>query len=180
MKEDLSGWCLFSLAYMVIVSFTAGLGGLLAPNVFRATKDAIANQTAPEIAAIFNFDNLQDDAVAMLIYGVAVGIGNFLLLIPGIIAMFLFNWSPQLAAEGHFEGAEVWKASMAHAKGNVVAIFLFGLVGFVLNSIAGVLCVLPLLVSIPVTITASWLFYDANRDDILQLAQQEGLVVRGG
>jgi uncharacterized membrane protein len=176
-KENLVGWIIFSLVWGITASF--GVGILLLPNVYRAVRDAINSNSAPEIGALFNFDNITEDAIGMIIFAVAQFVGSIALGIGALVAGVLFFWIPPLLAENRVAGAESWKASLAHSKGNFVDILVFGLVAGVVNFAGALLCGLGTIVTLPVTLAASWLFYSQNRDEIAQLSAQEGLQLQG-
>lgn len=174
-KENLVGWVIFSVVFMLVVSFTFGLGVVLVPNAMRCVRDAIDSSSAPEIGGLFNFDNITDDAIGMIISMVANMVGSMLAGIGAIITGVLFFWIAPLLADKRVAGAESWKASLAHTKGNFVDILIFTLVASVVNMVGSLACGLGLLVTIPVTLAATWLFYADQRDQILQLAQQDGV-----
>ena len=71
--------------------------------------------------------------------------------------------------------AESWKASLAHSKGHFVDILIFTLVASAINFVGAMFCGLGLLISVPVTLAATWLFYAEQRDQILELARRDGV-----
>ncbi len=172
-KPTLVPWIVFALIFLVILS--TGLGLFLMPNAFRAIRDAVDRQQGPELSDLFDFSNISDDLVAMLVYMVGVTIGSFLCGVGAIPAGVLLFWVPMLAAEGQFGGVECAKASLAHAKANFMAILVFMLVAILINSAASLLCYIPVLVSMPVTFAAQWLYYTRNRDEILAAASAAGV-----
>jgi len=176
-KENLVGWIIFTLVLGILGSF--GVGLLLVPNAMRAARDAIDSNSGPEIGALFNFDNITDDAIGMIIYFAAIFVGSFV-VIGGLIASVLFAWVPMLLAENRVAGAESWKASLAHTKGNFVDILVFGVIATVINIAGGLACGLGTFITAPVTLVAGWLFYTSQRDQILQLAQQDGVSLLNG
>ncbi|MCB9745408.1 MAG: hypothetical protein H6740_22710 [Alphaproteobacteria bacterium] len=179
-KDNVGGWVVYALVFLVINSFTGGLGAiLLMPNMFRGIKKALDGGVAPDMGDLFNFDKIGDDAVAMLIYFVAIMVGSIACGIGAIVAAILFAWIPMIAAEGRFAAADSWKVSLAHAKGAAVDIFVFQLIGGIMVSVASMLCVLPVFVALPVLLAAQWKFYEANRDEIYKLASQEGVAQIG-
>ena len=54
------------------------MGAILGINFIRGAKNAIDEGTAPEIGGLFNFDNIVQDLITMLIVGVANSIGSAL------------------------------------------------------------------------------------------------------
>lgn len=179
MKGNLGPWIVIALVYTVLVSITGGLAMLvLTPNLFRATGSALSQNRAPDMGELFNFDNITDDLVAMLLWGVAQAIGSAICGVGMIITGVLFIWVPMLAARGTFAPVEAMKASLAHAKGNFGPIIIFLLVAGVLNTIAS-LCVIPLIITVPLTVVAVWQFFEAEENAIHQAAAAEGIPTQG-
>ena len=174
-KQDLVPWLILYVVFSVVISATGGLGLILLPNVFRATRKSLAEGGAPEIGDLFNFDNLTDDLVGMLLKSVADMIGSMLCGIGAIATGVLFFWVPLLATENRYDGPGLMKASFAHAKGNFGEIFVFVLIAMVVNFIGLLLCCIGLFVTAPVTLVATALFYETNRDAILAAAEEAGV-----
>ena len=172
-KENLVGWVILGAVFSVLASF--GVGIFLLPNLFRASAKAIEQNTAPDMADLFNFDNIGDDIVAMLLYGAAQFVGSLLCGVGAIVTGVLFIWVPMLAARGHFAPVEAMKASLAHAKGNFAPIIIFLIISSVINSVAVFLCVIPVFVTLPVTIVAMWQFFGAEESNIHQAAAAESI-----
>ncbi len=172
-KENLVGWIIYGVVLSIVLSF--GVGVFLMPNAYRGVRNAIARQESPSIGDLFNFDNIASDIIHIVVFAVAVSIGNVLCVIPGIALAFLLFWMPFLAADNKFAAVDAAKASLAHAKSNIVPIILFLIVASILNQIAAFLCVIPVLVTVPLTIVAGWLYYSAERDNIMAAAQAAGI-----
>ncbi len=172
-KANLVGWIIFGIVFMIVISF--GIGVFLMPNVYRAVRKAIASGEGPSIGDLFDFDNIGSDIAIMLVFMVAVCIGYMLCIIPGIILGFLLFWMPMLAADGKFAAVDAAKASLAHAKSNFVPILVFLVIASILNQIAAYLCVIPALITVPLTLVAGWLFYASERDAIMAAAQAAGI-----
>lgn len=119
-KPGLIGWIIFCIVLMVLMSF--GIGIFFMPNAYRAIRNAARSHSAPEIGALFNSDHIVDDAVAMIVYTVAIWIGSLLCGVGAIAAAILLFWMPMLAADGRFAAIDAAKASLAHAKANIGAI----------------------------------------------------------
>lgn len=175
-KENLSAWIIVGLVYTLAISITGGIAALLiTPNLFRATRNALAQNRGPEMGELFNFDHIGDDIMAMLLYGVAVGIGSIACGVGALAAAVLFFWVPMLAADGRLGGMEAMKASLAHAKGAIAPIIIFTLIAYALNMVASLVCFLPVLVTAPVTFVAMWQYYQREQDAIYQMAAQQGI-----
>lgn len=76
---------------------------------------------------------------ASLLFGLAVGIGTVLLIVPGIIVYIIFHFFNFLIAEKNLGGITALGRSAELTKGARWKLFLFGLLCTVIN-IAGVLC----------------------------------------
>ncbi len=174
-RDQLLGWILFSVVFTVVISVTFGLGIFLVPNAMRCVRDAIDSGGAPDIGGLFSFDQIAEDLVGMLISLGANLLGSTLAGVGAIITGVLFFWIPPLLADGRVSGAESWKASLAHSKEHFVDILVFTLVASAINFVGAMLCGLGLLITVPVTLAASWLFYAEQRDQILELAQRDGV-----
>ncbi len=174
-KDNLVGWVLFCVVFMVLISVTLGLGIFLLPNSMRCVRDAIDSGGAPDIGGLFNFDQIAEDVVGMIISLGANLIGSLFAGVGAIITGVLFFWIPPLLADGRVSGAESWKASLAHSKGHFADILIFVLVASAINFIGAMFCGLGLLITVPVTKAATWLFYAEQRDQILELARRDGV-----
>jgi uncharacterized membrane protein len=172
-KNGLVGWIIFGIVLMVLMSF--GVGIFFMPNAYRAIRNAAQAQSAPEIGALFNFDHIVEDAVAMIVYTVAIWIGSLLCGVGAIAAMLLLFWLPMLAAEGRYAAIDAAKASLAHAKANIGAIVVFLLIAWLINMGGAMVCYVGVLVTFPVTMAAQWLFYSQHRDAILAAANAAGV-----
>jgi len=103
-KQDIVPWLILYVVFSVVMSFTGGLAIILLPNVFRASRKALATGASPEIGDLFNFDYLTDDLVGMLLKGIADMIGSMLCGIGAIATGVLFFWVPLLATENRYDG----------------------------------------------------------------------------
>ncbi len=178
-KENLGPWIILGLVYMVLNSVTGGLAALLiTPNLFRAIGKAVDQNIAPEVGDLFNFDNIGEDVVAMLLYGVAAAIGSIICGVGVIIPMVLFFWVPVLASEGRYAAVESMKASLAHAKENLGPVVIFIVLAAAINTVASILCLLPLLLTMPITFVAMWLYFRQEQANIHQAAATAGVPTR--
>ncbi len=172
-KNGFVGWIVFGIVLLVLFSF--GIGIFLWPNAFRAIRKASESQQGPSLGDLFNFDNIVDDAVAMIVYLVAIWIGSLFCGVGGVVAAVLLFWMPMLAADGKFAAVDNAKASLAHAKTIIGPIIVFFIVTWLINFCGALLCYIGVLVTFPLTIAAQWVFYTQYRHDILTTAQQAGV-----
>ncbi len=174
-RQDIVPWLILYVVFSVVMSFTGGLGIILLPNMFRATRKALAGGTAPEVGDVFNFDNLTDDLVGMLLKGIADCAGSLACGVGAIATSVLFFWVPLLATENRYDGMGLMKASFAHAKGNFGEILIFLLVAMVVNFLGVLACCIGIFITAPVTLVAMAHFYEANREAILAAADGAGV-----
>ncbi len=174
-KPDLVPWVVLFLVFSILNSFTGGLAVLLIPNLYRTCRDALREQRAPEIGDLFNFDEVGDDIVTMVLQYIANMVGALFCGIGALVTGVLFFWAPMLAAEGEFAPVDAMKASMAHAKANFGEIFMFLLVGMILNFVGVLVCCVGILVTVPVTFVAMWRFFEQHKAAIMAAADAEGL-----
>ncbi len=176
-KKDIVAWVIlyfvFALASQVFIGF------LLMPQLIRVVRKSMAEGTAPAIGDYFNFDNISNDAITMIILMVAYMIAAVLCYLPIFAAVPLLFWTQHLAAENQFEPMDNLKASFAHAKENFGSIFgTIFVVGLVCMLITMVTCGLGALVMVPVMWVAWEKFYQDNRADIFAAAQAAGIPSR--
>ena len=175
-KDHLVPYAVYVLVFTLVAVFTFGLGALaLTPNYFRGFQRALAGNTGPDVGDLFNFDNIADDVVAMLLMALAVGIGFMLCVLPGIALAILFFWVPLLAASGSYEPVDTLKASLYAVKNDPVQPIIFMVVMGVVNSIATNIMFLPYLISAPVFLAAQVLWFNQVQGEIKQLAVAEGV-----
>jgi uncharacterized membrane protein len=175
-KPNIGPWIILVIVLGAVSSVTGGLGMLiLMPNAYRVVRKARAENAGPELGGLFNFDRIGDDLVAMLLQMVANMVGMLICCVGMIATGVLFSWVPFLLAEDRYKGMASLKASMAHAKQNFGKIIVFMLIAMVVNTIGMLVCYVGLFVTMPVTLVAQWLFYEANRDEILRAAQEAGV-----
>ncbi len=78
---------------------------------------------------------------ASILFGLAVGIGTVILIVPGIIVYIVFHFFNFLIADKNLGGITALGKSAEITRGARWKLFLFGLLATVIN-IAGVLCLL--------------------------------------
>lgn len=174
-KGDLVPWIVLLFVFSMVNSFTGGLGMFLLPNLFRAVRNALAEQRSPEIGELFEFDAITDDVVTVILQNIANMIGMMVCCVGIFATMVLFFFAPMMAADGDLAPMDIMKGSMAFAKANFGEIFTFILVGALVNFAGALLCGIGTFVTIPVTFVASWRFYEMHKEAILAAADAEGL-----
>jgi len=178
-QPNLVGWIIYTVVFGVVVSVTFGLGAILGINFVRGAKAAVDSGGAPEIGALFNFDNIVQDIITMVIVGVANSIGSALAGIGALITGTALFWAPMLVADGQAEAVDACKASVAHAKANFMEILVFLLIASVLNMAGAIACGLGMIVTAPVTVAAGILYYNSSKEEIRSLATADGVTLIG-
>ena len=177
-QPNLVGWVLFGIVVTVVNMF--GIGFVLWPNVYRATRKAVASNAAPEMGDLFSFDNIADDAIVMILFGVALTLSVFLCGIGQFVALPLFFFAPWLVADGSFDAMGAMKASMAHGKVNLVGhLIQIMIMGFVMGLLSTVTFGLGGLIGTPVLLVAYEKYFRDNRDGLLAAAQAAQIPMKG-
>lgn len=97
--------------------------------------------------------------IGQLLYGIAIGLGLLLFIVPGIILGMMFYLFPYYIIEKNLGVIDAFKASSKAVYGSKGNLFLFSIVGMLLN-ILGIICfVVGLFVSIPVVAIAQAAIY---------------------
>lgn len=109
--------------------------------------------------SISDFKLLAFYFLTSLIVGFAVGIGFVLLVIPGIFLMVKLAFSMYFVVDKNLGPVEAIKASWDMTKGKFINFLVFFIVVGVINIIAAFLLVLPLLITVPVTMVAGARLY---------------------
>jgi len=121
-----------SLAHFII--YSGLLMGLLKISLALVDKKTI------EFGELFNhFSLVFSFAVAQLIAGIAVVIGLFLLIVPGIIIAIKLQFFPYFIAEEGCGPIEALQKSWDITKGMKFQLFLFDLVVYMMN-LLGIIC----------------------------------------
>lgn len=174
-SKNFVGWILFYLVFGAVAVFTCGLGGVFSANVLREVRDALSAGRAPDINAIFRTDNINSDIVNYLIFMGAVMLGGMVGGIGGTIAAVILQMQMPLAAENRYQPLDNAKLSFRHVTAHVADHIVFFLVGGVLMAIAAMMCFLPMILVLPVSQAALWLWYQDSRDEIDGFANGEGI-----
>jgi hypothetical protein len=180
-SKNLVGWLIFSFVFGLVIAFTLGLGSILMLNALRAAKVAVTEDQAPEIGNLFQFDNIVNDLMWLVMFFLIITVGNILCIIPGIIAAVLFFWSPLIVADGGLEPVDAFKASLGHAKDHAVEIVIFQVVASLIFMVSYVLSIclfgIPSMIASAVLMASQWHFFLSHRDEIYSRARSAGLPV---
>jgi hypothetical protein len=166
-------WLLLGLVFGMIQPFG---GAFLMPNFIRIARKAASSEEPPDIGDLFNFDDIVDDLVTMVLFSVAVMVGACACLIGAWIVALLGTWTFHLRADKLYAPVDCLKASVHHVKANFVDVFVGMLIIQVVIFIGVmVTCGLGALVATPIMIIAVERFYASKRDDIIAAADAAGI-----
>lgn len=164
-KENLVGWVIYFLVFGVTLGF--GIGFFFIPNAFRGAMTAIDDNAAPEVGALFNFDNISSDAVGMVVFGFAYTLGMFACGIGALVVGVLGFFTPMILAEGNHEPIDAIKASFAGSKEIAVQIFVFLIISSIVNMVGAMACYIGSLVTGPIVFVAAILYWRDVREQVL-------------
>ncbi len=176
-KRDFVGWLLIGLVLIVAASFIPLLGGLLLlPNALREGDRAIEESRAPDVAALFNFDNMGLDLVSMLLYMAAQALGSLACCIGGPVAWILFWFSAEVSADGRVSATDTLKVSYLWSKSHLGDAIGLAVLSVLLNSV-GSSFVVGVFLTFPFTLIAWVIYWRMVRHEVYALAIKEGVEV---
>ncbi len=148
-----------SLGFVIGKILSRLIGLLLGMAATRISLDLFDNDQA-DLARLGELPGVAVPyLVGKVLYGVIVLLGLVLLIVPGLIAAYMFLYVGYLIIDRHLGPVEALKESKALTTGVKWDLFLFSLVVAVIN-IIGVLCLfIGLVVTIPMTLMASVFVY---------------------
>lgn len=145
------GQLIFSvIAFVVTQVMTRGL--------VRAAL-TIVNGGRPDPGSAFSFDNIGPFLVGSILFGLVVGVGLILCVIPGLILGALLGFWAFACVEQDIDGVSALKRSLELTRNNLGPALLFGIAYVVVNLIGAILCGIGLLVTIPLSYVAAAHFY---------------------
>ncbi len=166
-------WVLLGLVFGMIQPFG---GAFLMPNFIRIARKAASSEEPPDIGDLFQFDDIVDDLVTMVVFSVAVMLGVFACFIGAWIVAILGTWTVHLRADKLYAPVDCLKASVHHVKANFVDVLVPMLIIQVVIFIGVmVTCGLGALVATPIMVIAVERLYDSNRDGIIAAADAAGI-----
>jgi len=177
-SDDLASWIVIYLVFMMVSLFTGGLGVVLMPNLHRELRDARAENRGPEVARLFQFDQIGDDAVAGIVYLAALTLGSLAAGIGTSIAALALAFLMPLAADNRYEPIDNAKLSAQHVLGHLVPHALLLSASVVLAMVGIFTCGLGFLIAGPLMGMAVQLYYEDSRQEIDDLAATMGLRAR--
>lgn len=173
-RQDLVAWTLLYGVFTVVAIGTMGLGMVLAPNVFRATRDAIEEDRPPTLGLLFRTDRIVDDATVVVAFFGASFAASSLLGPLATAVSILLGLAPPLVADDRYGGVDALKLSFARVLEAPMPAIVHGMAGLVL-ALPGVCCLLPFPFVLPIAGIATWLFYLEQREAFDVLAASQGM-----
>lgn len=148
-----TGPCVASLATTITAGvITAVIFGVLAwiatIGIYRAALKTTRGE-APAFSHLTSGENLGKYIVTAIVYGLLIGIGLVLCVIPGIVVAFLFQLAPFYALDRGASVGEALKASYTSATQNFVPFLLMTLVNVIASFVGGILFGVLTLVALP-------------------------------
>lgn len=173
-KRDFVAWTTLYGAYAVVAFCTLGLGIVLGPNVFRATKEAIAEDRPPSLAPLFRTDRIVEDAIVVIGFFGASFAASWLIGPLSMAVSILVGLAPPIVSDDRYSGIDSLKLSFAKVMDEPMPCIVHSLVGFAL-ALPAVCCLFPLPFVLPIGGIATWLFYLERRESIDVLAEQQNI-----
>lgn len=166
--KDPVSWSLLWGLFLGCTLITFGIGSILLPNAFRATRDALRDERGPDLNGLFQFppNKLLEDAIAA--GGVTVAsmvVGSIVGPLATVVSMALAP-APAIVTEPDVGGIDALQLAVAYLQREPVPVMVHGLIGAVIN-LPGACCLFPLVVTLPISGIAHWLFYEQRREAIL-------------
>ncbi len=140
-----------SLLVGVVGGFSAGLltGPMMVGYMRMIQNEEAGNK--PEIADVFKgFDDFVPALLAVLLSSIAVSIGFFLCIIPGLLIMALVPTAAYLVAMGEKDGIQAIKRAFEAVKANLLSAMLCVIVLSILGSLGSIVCGIGVIVTLPI------------------------------
>jgi hypothetical protein len=177
-RADLVAWAAVLGVFCLLALATSGLALLLYPNLVRLAAQAVERGEAPAVEGLFRFDATGDGLATMLLRLMADVAGLALCCVGASISNLLFFWAPHVAVEGRYAPLEAMRASLAYAlrAPGRLSLFIFALA--VVNTLGLLACGVGLLISLPLSVVASALFWAEEREAVYAAAAAAGVPAR--
>lgn len=166
-----NGPCVASFATSITASLlTAIVFGVLAwiatIGIYRAALKTTQGQT-PGFNNLTTGENLGKYIAVAIVYGLLIGIGLVLCVIPGIIAAFLFQLAPFYALDKGMSVGDALKASYEAATKNFVPVLLMTIISAITALVGSFLFGILTLVALPFSaLFIANVYRQLNREEI--------------
>lgn len=141
-----------------VVAFLVSV--LISMGLIRVALKVTAGQT-PDMGDLFITDNYATYLVVSIVFGLMVGIGLLLCIVPGILLAIAFFPCLYLVVDKRADVGTALSRATQLTKGHWGPLFLFGILAFLVNLLGALLCGIGLLVTYPLTIVAAAYMYRA-------------------
>ncbi len=176
LSRDILQWIALFVVAILATVLTCGLGGILVgPNLVLATKNAIVRGVAPQIGDLFQTDLFVEYIVYWIIMFVLSVVGGWIPLIGTVLVSVLTFWTLPLIVDRRFGAVEAFQASFHHAKVDFFPLLIFTIVLYLLAMAGTLACCVGLLITLPLSMVATWLYYEAEKEKIMIAAIAAGL-----
>lgn len=159
--DIISGWFSEGAPFLSLLFTLLGVvvAVVVSIGITKIALKFLDNET-PEFADLYqHYDLFLPVFLVSLLFGLIVGVGFILLIVPGIILALMFFMCDYLVIDQQIEPITALKTSAAMTKGHKLNLFLFTIIVGLLN-VAGFLALaVGLLVTIPVTTLAIMYVY---------------------
>jgi uncharacterized membrane protein len=162
LRSSASGLFAFLLATAVGSVLQFVVSGFLHLGVYQSAL-AIADGRPVEPGKMFTTDQLGNYLVATLLYGLMVGVGFLLCILPGIVVAYLGFLTPFYVLDQRMAPVDAIRASFKVTSANVGALLGFAIVVFLVYIVGAIACLVGLLVTAPVALLAiTYVFRQIN------------------
>jgi uncharacterized membrane protein len=147
-----------SLAGILVVSAVADvllfvITNFLQIGLYRSTLAVTAGQPI-DIGRVFSAEGAGPYLLGSVLYGLMVGVGTLLCIVPGIaLAFFGFFW-PYFVLDGQQDAVTAIKSSFRLVNGNLGQMIPFAILAFLLYAVGFVICGIGVLVTAPIALLA--------------------------
>lgn len=172
-SKNLVAWIVLILVF--ILSCMVIVGIFLSPNLYRIAKASIEEDRAPTVGELFNFDQIGEYIAVVVILFVISLVAGFIPVVGSLLAQTLLFFAVPLVADGRFGAVDAVKVSFNATTSRFLEILILVVVCTVMNAVGAMLCFVPVLITVSITIVAYWLYYESHRDQILAEASAKGM-----
>lgn len=172
---NLVAWVVVMIALLVVTVLTCGMGIILLPNLLRVAKHSLEHGEAPRVADLFDLSDFVEHLLLLLLSVFAGIVASFVPLVGTLVAATLLVWAAPLVVDGHYGTIEATQLSIRAVTQNIVPVAIFQLIVMVITMVSSLFCLMPLLLTAPLCVLATWHYYMVERDGLLALGDEAGL-----
>jgi uncharacterized membrane protein len=143
------------------------IGGVCQIGIYQSAV-AVADGRPVEPAKMFTTDLLGPFVIALLLYGLMVGVGSLFCFIPGIVLAYLGFFTPFYVLDARMSPTDAIRASFQVTSKNVGGLIGFAVVAFLVYVLGFIACFVGVLVAGPVVLLATtYVFRSVNGRPVL-------------